>query len=161
MSTVTRFVDVHLADGFWVTPGEVPDEMRDDVQSKDPDWQGWKPIPSTVTRDELLKLERELGVQLPEPTRAFFLYLHFLELNAPGIRFCAHPPRWREAIREHLDIESQLFVIGDDDNDGGPLCIDLSKRRSDGDCPVVFVDHETGERTLRFESTAQMFSVGT
>ena len=51
----------------------------------------------------------------------------------------------------------RLFVIGEHRDDGGPICLNLASTAPDGDCPVVFVDHETGERTVVFSSTARMF----
>lgn len=50
-----------------------------------------------------------------------------------------------------------LFVIGDDPNDGGPICLDLRRRDDEGDCPVVFVDHESGVRNALFDATRAMF----
>jgi len=114
-------------------PGEIPAAMRDGSVPSVDDWQAWKPIPSVVAEADLAAFESELGIQLPAHFRAFLRHVHFLELNTDSVRFCEHPPNWREAKMKQqlMDLFGEdgvtlrhplamgLFVIGDDPNDGG------------------------------------------
>jgi hypothetical protein len=172
MNVVTRFIDLQLAQERRRLPGSLPEQMLDLAVPSDGDWHAWKPIASTVTPSALAAFESELGIRLPAAYRALLTHVHFLELHPPKVRFESHPPRWQDAKRgqqavELLDLDGEtlvpvaalgLFVIGSDLNDGGPICLDLRAPRMDDDCPVVFVDHESGERVVLFSSTIAMFS---
>lgn len=172
MSLARRFVDLQLAREWLMLPGDIPDEMRDRSIPSHDDWEAWKPIPSTVTVESLAAFEKSMALLLPQPFREFLSHVHFLDLNAPNVRFLPHPPEWQRAKQTQQEMrlfdedgrtlahvrDLGLFVIGDDQNDGGPVCLELRRARADGDCPVVLVDHESGVRTTLFSSTDRMFA---
>src|ERR1017187_2462819 len=152
-------------------PGKLPDSMRDTSIPASKDWIGWKPVTSTATDAELDALEKETKLPFPPAYRDFLRYLHFVGLTETGIRFETHLcSEWREKLRRAyfqswpreriLDIG--LLPFGDESQmDAGPVCFDTRSRLQDGDCPVVFWDHEWSdtEKELRrmFSSRAKMF----
>jgi hypothetical protein len=152
-------------------PGKLPDSMRDTSIPASKDWIGWKPVTSTATDAELDALEKETKLPFPPAYRDFLQYLHFVGLTETGIRFETHLcSEWREKLRRAyfqswpreriLDIG--LLPFGDESQmDAGPVCFDTRSRLQDGDCPVVFWDHEWSdtEKEIRpmFSSSAKMF----
>lgn len=160
-STAARFLDQQLAREHRLHWGDVPEPMRDPTTPPKDGWQGWTPLASTVTAESLAAFEPEIDVSLPGPFRELLARAHFLSLHAPKLAFCSHPPEWQAAKHRQQSIELlaedgetlaspealRLFVIGEHRDDGGPICLDLGSTAPDGDCRVVFVDHETGERT--------------
>lgn len=172
---VRTFVDGAVAQlkrqGLQRSPGGLPSDMIDSSVKPQDDWLGWQPVPSTVADDELDELERETGIQFPPSYRALLKYRHFIDLTELGCRFERHPSEgWHEVLRAAyfqswpqerilgiglLPIGSETFM------DAGPVCFDSRSRGVDGDCPVVFWDHEWVEtpREIRplFSSGRKMF----
>lgn len=174
-SIVKNYVDESLAQlkrlGHMRCPGKLPEKMKDASIPPSNDWVGWKPIPSTVTDTDLNALENETKLGFPPPYRDFLKYLHFVDLTERGIRFEPHLcSDWREKLRRAyfqswpreriLDIG--LLPFGDESQmDAGPVCFDTRFRLPDGDCPVVFWDHEWSgtdkEIHLMFSTSSKMF----
>ncbi len=173
---VQGYVDAAVAQlrrrGLMSLPGALPEAVRDYTIPDSHDWHGWKPIPSTVTDAQLLGLEQETGLQFPPLYRDFLQYLHFLELTECGLRFEKHScDDWQKTLRaayfESWDPERILGVgllpFGTETfADAGPVCFDTRRRLPDGDCPIVFWDHEWmgTEREVRplFSSCRRMFN---
>lgn len=117
-------------------------------------WVEWKPIPSTLSEADVVDLENEFGVQFPPLFKAYLLarYQLFDQLQSPrhgeSLLMTAVPSGQRlEPMREILEVWQPLvsagFIPFADWGDGyGPVSFDTSKRASDGDCPVVWMDHE-------------------
>lgn len=126
----------------------IPDEMRDTTIVCDTrDLVGWKIVPSTVTDQELNELEKHLGLKYPPLYRAFLQSYHFYELGE--LRFCSHAlHNWRHKLEEIYKDYSRLIKIGlipfaeESLMDAGAVCFDTRFREDNGDCPVVFWDHE-------------------
>lgn len=174
-SPVPAFVDAALARlrhlDLKRSPGKIPEAMRDfDVASQD-DWVAWKEIPSTVSNADLDALEGETGTAFPPLYREFLQYKHFVHLDVPGLRFTDHCcNRWKEYLqttcfrgwpRDRI-LDIGLLPFGDEAfMDAGPVCFDTRKREADGDCPVVFWDHEwvNTDREIcpMFSSSRKMF----
>ena len=128
-------------------------------------------MPSGVTDGDLDALERETGLPFPPSYRDFLKYLHFIDLTEVGVRFERHMcHNWRETLRakyfhswpRERILEAGLLPFGDEAQlDAGPACFDTRHRLADGDCPVVFWDHEwrgTDKEIRRlFSSSAKMF----
>jgi hypothetical protein len=92
-------------------------------------------------------------------------------LTEAGVRFARHlSDSWRDNLRKSyfqswdksriLDIG--LIPFGDEAfMDAGPACFDTRYRPKDGDCPVVYWDHQrvgtAKEIGLLFSSSAKMF----
>lgn len=172
---VTNYVDLALAQlrriDLMRWPGKLPDLMRDSSITPSEDWVGWRPIPSTVTDADLDALERETGLAFPPLYRDFLRYRHFVDLTEVGVRFERHLCHdWRETLRKaylrswprELVLDVGLLPFGDESfMDAGPVCFDTRHRIVDGDCPVVFWDHEwvgsNKEIRLMFSSCRKMF----
>ncbi|MFT3685185.1 MAG: SMI1/KNR4 family protein [Phycisphaerales bacterium] len=153
---VIAYVDAAVAQlrrlNFMSGPGNLPEAMHDSTIAVSSDWKGWKPIPSTVTDLELDELEHQARTKLPPLYRDFLKYQHFVDLTERGVRFESHlPDRWHERLRKYwfqawlpervigiglIPFGSETFM------DAGPVCFDTRTRLSDGDCPVVFWDHD-------------------
>ena len=176
MSSAEIYVDKALAQlrrfDLLRVPGEVPAAMRDPSIEPREGWSGWKAVPSTVADGDLDRLERETGLAYPPLYRDFLKYRHFLWLTEVGLRFESHPCNdWRERLRalyfEDWDpariLGRGLLPFGHESlMDAGPACFDTRRRREDGDCPVVFWDHDLTdtEEEIRplFSSCAGMFA---
>jgi hypothetical protein len=143
--------------------------MRDPSVPPSNDWVGWKAIPSTVTDSQLDALETSLRVKYPPLYREFLKYKHFYELGGL-LRFIEHPiDHWEKELRESYRAWDPLRIVGiglipfGDETfmDAGPACFDTRHRGADGDCPVVFWDHEwvgsAKEIQPLFSSAAAMF----
>ena len=148
----------------------MPTEMRDTNGSKMDDWVPWQPIASTVTDGDISELQSRFRAPLPAPYVAFLKHRHFYELDGCGVRFEDHVVgRWKKRLIDLYDTYrlrfpngSHLIPFGRETfMDAGPACFDFQKRRSNGDCPVVFWDHEwvSTDREVRllFSSSERMF----
>jgi hypothetical protein len=152
-------------------PGKLPVAMLDNSIPPSDDWVGWKAIPSTVTEADLNALESESGLQFPLIYRDFLSYRHFVDLTEVGVRFERHLCHdWAKVLRKAyfqswsreriLDIG--LLPFGAEAlMDAGPVCFDTRCRNIEGDCPIVFWDHEwvRTEKEIQplFSSSAKMF----
>ena len=172
---VTNYVDAALAQlrrlDMMRWPGKLPDQMRDSSISPSNDWVGWRAIPSTVTDADLAALEHETGLAFPPFYRDFLQYRHFVTLMAVGLRFKRHLCHdWRETLRaayfrswpRERIVDAGLLPFGSETlMDAGPVCFDTRQRIADGDCPIVFWDHEwvgtDKEVQPMFSSSRRMF----
>lgn len=172
---VIEFVDAAIAQlrrlDLMRTPGKLPELMRDSSTPSSSDWIGWKPIPSTVMDADLDSLERETGLAFPPLYRDFLQYRHFVGLTEEGIRFERHMCHdWQETLRKayfHSWPRNRILDVGllpfgaEALMDAGPVCFDTRHRIADGDCPVVFWDHEwvgsNKEVQQMFSSCRKMF----
>jgi len=172
---VTNYVDAAIEQlrrlELIMTPGKLPVEMRDDSIPPSNDWRGWKPVPSTVTNQDLDAMEREIGLKFPPLYRDFLQYKHFVDLTERGVQFERHlSDSWRETLRNaHRQpwlngtlLDRGFIAFGSETfMDAGPVCFDTNRRDASGDCAVVFLDHEWidthKEVNLIFSSSAKMF----
>lgn len=152
-------------------PGKLPEEMLDPSIPPSNDWIGWKPIQSTVSDADLDALEGETRLKFPPVYRDFLKYLHFVELDSVGFTFERHLSLdWKETLRKtyfngwprERILDVGLIPFGEESQmDAGPTCFDTRHRLPDGDCPVVFWDHEwvgsDQEIKPMFSSSAKMF----
>lgn len=172
---VAQYVDASLAQlqrlDLMRYPGKIPDAMVDASIPRSADWGGWKAIESTVSDADLDALEQETGHPYPPLYKEFLKYRHFVDLTECGVRFERHLcDDWQQRLRSLyfqawdrtriLDIG--LLPFGDESiMDAGPVCFDTRYRRVDGDCPVVFWDHEwvgtAQEVQPLFSSARKMF----
>ena len=153
-------------------PGKLPDAMRDESIPTSNDWIGWRPIPSTVTPQDLNGLEKETGLKYPPLYREFLQYKHFVGLTEFGVRFERHLiGAWQETLRKayfrcwprELVVDRGLLPFGSESlMDAGAVCFDTRKPAQDGDWPVVIWDHEWvgTEKEVRpmFSSCTRMFA---
>lgn len=173
---VIQYVDAAIAQlrrkNMMKMPGKIPKAMQDSSIPSLDDWKGWRPVPSTVTDQDLNDLEQEMGLKYPPSYRQFLKYLHFIELTENGVRFERHEvENWSIVLRKvyfnswpcERVVDSGLIPFGSESFlDAGPVCFDRRGNTSqDGDCPVVFWDHEWvgSEREVgpMFSSCEKMF----
>ncbi|MFY0564748.1 SMI1/KNR4 family protein [Archangium lansingense] len=156
-----RFIENLIADytatGMMMGVAKEPDADPEDggvpqamwAEEVDPEgWVSWKPLPSTVTEAEVRALEKQFGAEFPPLFRAFLTTRFVMDLGGGGVRLPALPSDAPLGeLQSMLEAWSPLHEAGylafaHDTNDAGPLCFDTQRRREDGDCPVVLIDHE-------------------
>lgn len=132
---------------FDVRDGGVPPEMFDsDVDAEG--WVKWKMLPSTLTENDVVEIEKMLPEQFPPLFRAFLTTRFTMDIETPEARLPALPSdnplgnlllqlRGWSAL-----LPSGYVAFAEDGNDTGPLCFDFNNRLADGDCPIVVFDHE-------------------
>lgn len=170
MSVVRRFVDAVLAKHYRMIGGPVPPEMLDSTIEPRDDWVGWKPVPSTVTDADLDELEYQYGFRYPPLYRELLRTVHYFGLSWVGFVFAAHViGSWRETLEQLYQACNEPRILGrgllpfgsELDLGAGPVCLDTRHRFPNGDCPVVFWDHEWigKEREISplFSSSERMF----
>jgi hypothetical protein len=131
----------------------VPKEMQ--VGEVDADgWVEWRVLPSTLTEAEVDAVEKEFAVQFPPLFRAYMLARFQLFDQVHSRRydqqiFMTDTPAGKplKPIRTLMKAWRSLIDAGyipfAEWGDGwGPMCFDSVKRTADGECPVVWMDHE-------------------
>lgn len=131
----------------------VPVDMQiGDVNSDG--WVEWAILASTAKIEDLDALEKEFGIDLPVPFRAYLLArLHLfnqvesrrykqqiLLSDTPSTNPLGPLKFLLNAWRPLLDAGYIPFAEWGDS--WGPMCFDARQRSSDGDCPIVWFDHE-------------------
>ena len=148
----------------------MPAAMYDSSRMQTDDWRPWKPVPSTVTDEQLDRLEEEIGLRFPPSYRTLLKYKHFYALTEGGLRFERHViGRWEDTLLAAYDswdperiVGAGLIPFGSESfMDAGPVCFDTGNRLPDGECPVVYWDHEwigtEKEVQPMFSSSLKMF----
>lgn len=152
-------------------PGGIPHSMQDNTIPEQDGWRGWKCCPSTVSNDELNRLEDETSLKFPTLYRDLLSYQHFISLTEVGLSFERHlPGEWTHKLQSlyfRSWLPERIIKIGllpfgaETQMDAGPVCFDTRNRQPDGDCPVVFWDHDNiktdDEIQIMFSSSAKMF----
>jgi hypothetical protein len=133
--------------------GGVPPEMQVGEVNAD-GWVEWRVLPSTLKHADVSALENEFGVQFPPVFRAYLLARFQLFDQVQSRRydqqvFMTDTPAGkpltplRELMKAWRPLNDADFVPFAQWGDGwGPMCFDAVQRRADGDCPVVWMDHE-------------------
>ncbi len=131
----------------------VPPEMQVGEVNTD-GWVEWGVLPSTLKDADVGALEREFGVQLPPVFRAYLLSRFQLFDQVRSRRYdqqifmtdtpAGKPLRpLRELMKAWRPLIDAGFVPFAQWGDGwGPMCFDAIQRQADGECPVVWMDHE-------------------
>jgi len=133
--------------------GGVPPDMFDSEVDEE-GWVEWKMLPSTLTNDDIAKLEAEFCIQFPPLFRAYLLagfqlfdQIHSVKYeqlifntdvpsNDPLGPIRALMEAWKQLLSANYIPFAQW-------GDGwGPMCFDTENRDDNGDCPVVWMDHE-------------------
>jgi hypothetical protein len=131
----------------------VPPEMQVGEVNTD-GWVQWRVLPSTLKDADVGALESEFGVQFPPVFRAYLLARYQLFDQVRSRRYdqqifmtdtpAGKPLRpLRQLMKAWRPLIDAGFVPFAQWGDGwGPMCFDAVHRRSDGECPVVWMDHE-------------------
>jgi hypothetical protein len=133
--------------------GGVPPEMFDG-EVDDEGWVAWKMLPSTLSLDDVSELETEFTIEFPPLFRAYLLagFQLFDQIHSSKhdqLIFNTDVPSnkplgpIRTLIEAWQPLLSAGYVPFAQWGDGwGPMCFDTCNRLNDGDCPVVWMDHE-------------------
>lgn len=117
-------------------------------------WVRWGVLPSTLKERDVVALENEFGVQFPPVFRAYLLARFQLFDQVRSRRydqqiFITDTPEGkplkplRELLKAWRPLVDAGFVPFAQWGDGwGPMCFDGLQRRADGECPIVWMDHE-------------------
>lgn len=131
----------------------VPPEMQAG-EVDDEGWVEWKVIPSTLIEADVVAVEREFSVEFPPLFRAYLLARHHLfdqvrSRQYDQLIFMTGIPSRRplRSLRDELRAWQPLTAAGfvpfaEWGDAWGPMCFDVAHRTADGDCPVVWMDHE-------------------
>jgi hypothetical protein len=138
--------------------GDIPDEMvvgPAAARWNDPLLTEWRLLPSRVTEQQVLELERELPAPFPSLYRAYLTSRHVLNAQArlkqgtvslPDLPSDDPLASVRELLRTwgHL-LKAGYIPLGDFDSGWGPFCADaLRPLGGDGvDYPICLIDHES------------------
>lgn len=131
----------------------VPPEMFDgDVN--DEGWVAWRLLPSTLSDSDVTRLETEYAVEFPPLFRAYLLawFQLFDQIHSTRhdqLIFNTDVPSndplgpISGLIDAWQPLLSAQFVPFAEWGDGwGPMCFDTVNRLDDGDCPIVWMDHD-------------------
>ena len=131
----------------------VPPEMQ--VGDVNPDgWVEWRVLPSTLKDADVGAIETEFRVQFPPVFRAYLLARFQLFDQVRSRRydqqiFMTHTPAGKplNPLRELMNawlplIEADFIPFAQWGDGWGPMCFDTVQRRADGECPIVWMDHE-------------------
>lgn len=133
--------------------GGVPPEMQVGTANAE-GWVEWRVLPSSLEEAELAAFEAEFGVELPPVFRAYLLARFHLFHQVHSRRhdqlvLITDTPAGAplQPLRDMFEAWQPLTAAGlipfADWGDGwGPMCFDAGQRQRDGDCPVVWLDHE-------------------
>ncbi len=117
-------------------------------------WVEWRVLPSTLSEAEVSGLEKEFGIQLPPLFRAYLLarFHLFDQLTSrrhdqlilmPDIPAGKPLAPLLNSMSAWRPLKDAGFIPFAEWGDGwGPMCFDTARRAPDGDCPVVWMDHE-------------------
>ena len=131
----------------------VPPEMQAGAVNED-GWVEWRLLPSTLSEADVAAVEREFGVEFPPLFRAYLLARFHLFDQAKSERYDqqilmtdtpANRPLTplRELLTAWRPLIGAAYVPFAQWGDGwGPMCFDARARATDGDCLVVWLDHE-------------------
>ncbi len=137
-------------DDYDVSDGGIPLEMV--IGEIEDDYASWQMLPSTITAEQVAELEKQVGLDLPPLFKAYLqAKFHLFDQIHNGkylVLFPSIPSDYRLGnVSSQLLCWPQLLKIGyipfAEYEDGyGPICFDTYNRGSDGDCPLVWIDHE-------------------
>jgi hypothetical protein len=136
-------------------------------------WVEWQPLPSTLHDADVDALESDLGVQFPPLFRAYLLSRFHLFDQVKSRRydqqiFMTHTPS-RQPLKPLRDlmvawrplIDAGFIPIAEWGDGWGPMCFDTAQRDANGECPVVWMDHELliplGEEACRHRESVRPF----
>ncbi len=133
--------------------GGVPPEMFDgEIDAEG--WVGWEMLPSTLSQEDIVRLESEFRIDFPPLFRAYLLarfqlfdqiYSAQYDQAIFNVDVPSNNPLGpiRDLINAWIPLLSASYIPFAQWGDGwGPMCFDTENRNDNGDCPIVWMDHE-------------------
>ncbi len=131
----------------------VPVEMYAGEVDED-GWVEWRVLPSTLDESDVTGLEKEFGIEFPPLFRAYLLArFHCFDCvrsqKYDQMILLMHTPS-RKPLRPLRDflrawqplIDAGLLPFAEWGDGWGPMCFDRLRRGEDGECPIVWLEHE-------------------
>lgn len=106
------------------------------------EWKPWKLIPSTVTDQDIEKLETDIGAKLPRCLRAFLTVYHHYFDGPVGVNPISAP---FEAVRNAwnpLLVKNGYLPFTWNDDGYYIRCMDLANMPDEERCRICQIDHE-------------------
>lgn len=131
----------------------VPPEMQVGEINED-GWVEWRVLPSTLTEADVIAVEKEFGMTFPPLFRAYLLARFQLFDQVHSCRydqqiFMTDTPAGKplQPLRDLMKswrplIDAGYIPFAQWGDGWGPMCFDSVNRRADGECPIVWMDHE-------------------
>lgn len=117
-------------------------------------WVEWRLLPSTLTIAAVIELERRFGVEFPPGFHAYLLARHHFYEQVASRRHSQSitlpvlstveplAPLHEQLMSWQPLITAGYIPFAEFGDSWGPICFDADNRLADGDCPVVWMDHE-------------------
>jgi cell wall assembly regulator SMI1 len=121
---------------------DVPEAMRASPVSED-GWCKWRLVPSSVTAEDLDRLERQTGCGFPFLLRTFLsTYFHYFDDMGLGRQTMDEPFDSMENAWNPTLVRAGYLPFLWDEKGYFIRCIDLANMPDEDRCPVVEIDHE-------------------
>lgn len=117
-------------------------EMWSDDANPDDEWKKWKPVPAMISDEEVKKLEKEIGVELPLSLKAFLTVTHHyfdypIGRNSVAKHFQGLKNAWNPIL-----IRCGYLPFTWDKDGYFIRCIRLNKMPEEEKCGIYQIDHE-------------------
>lgn len=134
---------------FWIqemSRDSIPEKMFTGEVEIDPEYNleliTWKMIPSDVTEEDISELEKEIGIRLPDPLRAYYTsYYHLWDFqrniseNSPKAKMSGIYNAYNK-----LMIKFSYLPFSWDNQYGCLFCMKFDENNQD--CGIYLIDHE-------------------
>lgn len=154
--TITSIIDKVISEaekfGFNLVEEErIPAEMLDTSKEENDGMRYWKPVPSTVTDNDLKEIEDKINAPLPGSFKTILKHKHFCELAIDSANFFDHSiGKWKQVLMDKMfDEQKRKYTIDKglipfcDYEDWGFLCFDTKRPKEDNEYPVMLWDFES------------------
>ena len=151
-SLIDRHLEKWMEIGANFHPGIIPLDMT--ILKNNDGWTQWKPIPSTVTDEQLNEIQNTIGATFPKQFVTLLKHRHFIELQIGEISLASHPSDfWRLSLSNMaFDTWPKEWLIDKGYmpfatySDWGMWCFGINQLSPNGECPVYQWDHEIHDK---------------
>jgi hypothetical protein len=162
IALIGRMIDRFAASNptlCWSGASTSPDDfgVPADMWASEVDGDGcvtWRVMPSTLKEHAVDRLQSDFDIDFPPIFRAYLLARHHCFDQLGSIKhsqvFMFPDVPTRDPLRKirstlegwRVLLPAGLIPFAEFGDGWGPMCFDAGARRSDGDCPVLWLDHE-------------------
>lgn len=121
---------------------DIPEEMLAEDADPNKEWNRWKLIPSTVTKQDLDDLEQELEISMPLCLRAFLSAYHHCFRGLLGRNMPDEPFDEVQSSYHPILIECGYIPFGWDSEGAWLRCVKTNGLPNQQDGEVYEIDHE-------------------
>ena len=133
--------EIQVLDYVEIPEGMFTGEVEFDTRYNNVELRTWKMIPSDVTEEDIAELEKEIGMCLPDPLKAYYTsYYHLwdwqrdLSENSPIAKLDGIYNSYNE-----LMIQFGYLPFSWDNQQGCLFCMKFDKNNND--CGIYMIDH--------------------